>query len=178
MNGNWQHHTHILGVPDENGERDIVRCACLAGPASDEHGRAWFAEHLTELGAPDYMVEYWRFWSSIVEPTNTGLSRDQVARELFDYRVVMDGASKVYEELAGLSKPNTDPGWILDGAERRYNETHANLILCDLLPQIEDEAARQAVREYAETLHEGAWAEYEQVEKVRAEIRAAKAAEG
>lgn len=116
---------------------------------------------MSEINEPDYMVTYRRYWADIVEPDGV-LNRDQVARELSDYTVVMEQASAVYEELAGLSKPNTAAVHILAGAEQKYAETYADFA-CDRASQAYAEGDTEAgdiLRELAEDWHEGAWNEY------------------
>lgn len=110
---------------------------------------------------PDYMRTYREFWARIVEPGGR-LDRDQIARELADYTVVMEEASKVYSELAGLSKPNTAAGHILAAAEERYAETYADF-LCDrayIALEGGDEATSLLLREIAEEWHQGSWDEH------------------
>jgi hypothetical protein len=109
----------------------------------------------------DYMGHYEQFWAAIVAPDGV-LDLDQVARELADYSVVMEEASKVYSELAGLSKPNTAAGHILAAAEERYAETYADF-LCDrayIALECGDEAASELLREIAEEWHQGSWDEH------------------
>ncbi len=165
----WETHDPLFGrIPDDPAEPWEVRaCSCLAKPAAEDDGRSWFASHIEALGAPDYMVGYWQFWSVLVEKTANGIDRDQVARELHDYNVVMAEASKVYDELAGLSKPNTAAHHVIDAARTKADEWHAELILADLLPLVEGEGARQAVIDYAETLHPGAWEEHQRATERR-----------
>lgn len=145
---------------DEGGtpHQHVIRCACGESFASDvEDSVALYAGHITKLGAPDYLQTYWEQWADHVEGPLGALSRDAVARELSDYSVVMGEASKVYSELANLSKPNTAAHHILAAAEERANEEHADLILHDLLDQIAGEENRQAVIDYANDLSDGAY---------------------
>jgi hypothetical protein len=139
----------VPGGPDRN---QVAACTCGARPAADLHGTAWFSSHLQETGSADYLVGYWRDWADVVEAPDARLSRDQVARELHDYRVVMGEASKVYEELAGLSKPNTAAHHIITRAEERARETYVDLVLSDLLPTVSHETDRQAVIDWAEDM--------------------------
>ncbi|TDB81924.1 hypothetical protein E1091_18870 [Micromonospora fluostatini] len=166
MSEQWRKHKPVWGDPlpgEEFRDRSVRSCTgCSWQPQAELCSIHTFGEHLVPLGAPDYMTHYWQTWATHVEAPTGQLDRDAVARELSDFSVVMEGASTVYSELADLSKPNTAPGWILAGAERKYREIHANLILCDLLSEFDDEPSRQRVIDYAETLHEGAWAEHQQ----------------
>ena len=70
---------------------------------------------------PDYMVTYHDFWQELVE-TNGALDLDKVARELHDFRTLMESASTVYCELADLSKPMTAPHAVIGEARRRIEE--------------------------------------------------------
>lgn len=110
---------------------------------------------------PDYMEHYRRYWADLVE-TDGQLDLDKVARELADYSVVAGCASTVFEELAGLSKPNTDPVHVLEAAARKYAETYAD-DLCDLAAVQDDKGntvVADALRRIAEEWHPGSWAAY------------------
>ncbi|MFD0902358.1 hypothetical protein [Actinomadura sediminis] len=69
----------------------------------------------------DYVETYNDFWREIVENPDGTLNRDQVMRELYDYRVVMEEVSKAYGEVTGglLSKPNTAAHHIVAAVEER-----------------------------------------------------------
>lgn len=157
----WQDHEPMLA----KREGQVIALGCLAcGWRSSEQSwsAAGFAEHLKALGTPGYMIHYWDRWAEYVELPFWGIDRDAVARELSDYTVVMDNASLVYSELADLSKPNTAPQYILQGAEDRYAATYADF-LCDAADGYAQDGAAdiaQAMIELAETWHEGAWEEY------------------
>jgi hypothetical protein len=58
---------------------------------------------------PDYVQSYDDFWKEIVEHPDGTLNRDQIMRELHDYRVVMKQVSIAYDDVTSgrLSKPNT-----------------------------------------------------------------------
>lgn len=173
----WLRHRPIWGKPlpgEEHQDQSVRGCsACDWAKEATDYTVAAFGRHAQDVGAPDYMVRYWGFWASIVEAPTGQLNRDAIARELADYEVVMEGASQVYSELAGLSKPNTAPGWIISGAEEKFREAHADLILHDLLPEIEDEEAKKAIIAFAESLHEGAWEQHQQSLETMARLRAA-----
>ncbi|MFG3710823.1 hypothetical protein [Micromonospora sp. NPDC047730] len=171
----WRAHAPVWGEPlsgEEHASRSIRACAaCCWAKSPTDYSVYAFARHTADVGAPDYMVTYWKSWASIVEGAGQ-IDRDAVARELSDYSMVMDGASTVYSELAGLSKPNTAPGWILQGAEEKYREIHADLILNDLLPQLADEESRRLVIAYAESLQEGAWEQHQESQRIMERLRA------
>jgi hypothetical protein len=158
----WRGHRPQTGLPDEpgpwNADVEILNCQDCGWVSTDQsHGGAGFAAHLEELGAPDHIVEYFRFWAGIVETPFGELNREQVAKELFDYSQLMENASRVYDDLAGLSKPNTDPGYIIAGAERKYRESHAYELAerAWYLEQDAQETAAEELRRVAEGWHEG-----------------------
>lgn len=162
---------------DDGGapQQSITRCACGEVFPEEEDSVALYGDHITRLGAPDYMQKYWEDWADHVEGPTGALSRDAVARELSDYSLVMGEASKVYEELANLSKPNSAAHHVIRLAEEKANERHADLILHDLLDQITGEENRQAVIDYANDLHEGAYQEYLKAREYMAELAAKRA---
>lgn len=71
---------------------------------------------------------YQEFWKPIVENPDGSLNIEQVKKELSDFKMVMDGASKVYDQITGsrISKPNTDPDTVLSYAEEHYREMFYN----------------------------------------------------
>lgn len=128
MTGNeeWNQHTARLERTGD-GDYEVVDCdGCLWRCPQGQSGSAMFAEHLIDLGAPDYMIRYYRFWFTLIEAETGEIDRDALARELFDYENIMEGTSAVYSELADLSKPNTAPQYIIAGAERKYREHYAD----------------------------------------------------
>lgn len=78
-------------------------------------------QHPDTPARPDYMVTYDDFWADLVE-TDGHLDLDKVARELSDYRRLMESASSVYSELADLSKPLTAAHVVIGEANRRTEE--------------------------------------------------------
>lgn len=155
-------------------EYHVTACTCGEKPLPLTYGLAWFADHAKRTGAPDYMVEYWGRWAEYVEAPTKKISRDQVARELFDYGVVMDQASQVYSELAGLSKPNTAATHILSAAEERYAETYADH-LCDHADNAASDGKPElavALRIIADGWSEGATERWDESQRYAAEARA------
>lgn len=67
----------------------------------------------------DYMKKYDDFWKELVEK-NGEIDRDAVARELFDYSMLIDNTSKVFDDITGgaISKPNTLASEVLIEAQR------------------------------------------------------------
>ncbi len=114
---------------------------------------------------PDYMITYDRDWKDIVEKDGV-LDLDQVARELSDYGVVMEQASKVYDELSGgrVSKPNTAAHHVIDFAGGKFAADYADM-LCDRAQTCEEEGqaeTAQILRELAEEWHEGSVTAYQE----------------
>jgi len=62
------------------------------------------------------------FWKEICEQ-NGVLNRDQIKRELFDFKRLQDSAGKVYDHVTGgqISKLNTDPDAVIAAADDFYN---------------------------------------------------------
>ncbi len=71
--------------------------------------------------AEDYEETYADFWKSIVEFPDGSLNRDQVMRELHDYRILLKEVPRAYDEVTGgrFSKPNTDHGWVVAAVDER-----------------------------------------------------------
>jgi hypothetical protein len=172
----WQNHQPVWAPPPSGQHyrgRSIGSCTgCGWTPKPKEDPSTSYAKHLAELGAPDYMVEYWSFWAGIVEGPDGAVSRDAVARELFDFKVVMGEASKVYEELTGLSKPNTAAHHVIAAAEETFAARYADY-LCDLADGEERPDVQAALIAIANDWHEGAWDEY-RAGKAQAEARVAR----
>lgn len=169
----WRDHRPQMSVVEPGVDLEITGCRDCSWRSSEQsYGAAGFGAHLEEMGAPDYMLEYFRFWAGIVEVPFGHLDRDQVARELFDYGKLMENASSVYSELADLSKPNTDPAYIIQGAERKYRESHAYELAERAWYLAEDaqETAAEELRSIAEEWHEGVVAEVEEGFRRRAEM--------
>jgi len=82
----------------------------------------------------DYMDSFNEFWRDLVTDEHGNLDEDKVARELFDYGVVMEEASTVFEELAGFSKPNTAAHHVITAANQRFGEIYAEQLLDELEP--------------------------------------------
>jgi hypothetical protein len=71
----------------------------------------------------DYTETYDEFWREIVENNDRALNRDQIMRELHDYRVLLEEVPKVYDEVTGgrLSKPNTAACHVIDAVTERVD---------------------------------------------------------
>lgn len=89
---------------------------------------------------PDYVQTYDDFWREIVENPDGTLNRDQVMRELHDYRTLLEEVPKAYDEVTGgrLSKPNTAAQHVIAAVDERietaWKETREHVAV-----EIEDE---------------------------------------
>lgn len=65
------------------------------------------------------------FWVPICAPDGK-LDLDQIKKELFDYRNVMEGAGKVYDHVTGgaISKVLTKPEAVIAMADEHYSRAH------------------------------------------------------
>ena len=176
----WRMHQPIW-MPARNpvfpDERLLVRCDCGDTPPEAAYEPAWFGAHLQAVGAPPYLVQYWQTWASLVEAPDGTISRDAIARELADYLALTADVSTVFDELTGLSKPNTSPYLIIDRAGERARERHAY----DLCARAHDlatrggphaEAISMAMRELAEEWHPGAWGDFQETQRKRDQVLA------
>ncbi len=147
-------------------ERQLLQCSCGAFPGEQDYEPAWFGGHLETVGAPPYMVLYWQHWASVIEAPCGSIDRDAVARELADYDALMACTSTVYGELADLSKPTTDPAYILERAAENFRARHAYALCARAAAAASDDrqhgaAIADALRDLAEEWHSGAWAEFQ-----------------
>lgn len=62
---------------------------------------------------------YQEFWKDIVENEDGTLNVEQVKKELADYKILLDEVPKVYDELAGFSKPHTRASVIISAVNDR-----------------------------------------------------------
>ncbi|MED1863298.1 hypothetical protein P4V41_07500 [Fictibacillus nanhaiensis] len=62
---------------------------------------------------------YQEFWKAIVENEDGTLNVEQIKKELADYRVLLKEVPKVYDELAGFSKPHTRASVIISAVNDR-----------------------------------------------------------
>lgn len=77
-------------------EEDIERLKALGTNNFSDHETVWLS-----------------FWKPICSPRGR-INEEQVKKELYDYKLLLDEVPKVYEELAGLSKPHTSAKAIID----------------------------------------------------------------
>lgn len=171
----WREHEPITALRGPEGEREwlVVGCkGCGWRSTPDSYGSAGFAHHLLDLNAPEYLYGYWSFWADLVEVPFGELDREQISRELADYSDLMRNVSRVYDHLAGLSKPNTAPEYIIRGAEERAAEEYSDQ-LCDrawLLIQDGELRAGLEMRALAEEWRVGSWKQFVQQERWRQSI--------
>ncbi|MEV8638913.1 hypothetical protein AB0395_45390 [Streptosporangium sp. NPDC051023] len=79
---------------------------------------------------PDYEKTYNEFWKEIVEHPDGTLDRDQLMRELADYRMVLREVGLVYDHITGgrISKPNTLATAVMAVADDRVEEIVAEAL--------------------------------------------------
>lgn len=174
----WRGHSlRATYTQDEHGDRHLAgaHCGgCDAHPGPDDSPQGWFAGHLEQVGAADYAIQFEQFWRNLITDNRGNLNEDKIARELSDYSDIMDEVSKVYSELAGLSKPNTAAHHILAGADTKYAANYAS-DLADLIPE-EGGLTRDELIEIVEDWSAGAWAEHQRSQAYLSELRAKNAA--
>lgn len=77
----------------------------------------------------DYWRVYLDFWGPLIwDDQRTGrINLDALARELFDYYTMMNDVSRVYDSVTfgKISKPNTDPRYVIQEAEQRLMDAYA-----------------------------------------------------
>ncbi|QNR65385.1 hypothetical protein IAQ67_15945 [Paenibacillus peoriae] len=76
-------------------------------------------------------------WKDICTNEDGTVNLDQIQRELFDYAFILDQVPKVYEEVAGLSKPNAYANSVIDHFERKRKDTF-EMWLKDFIDNCED----------------------------------------
>ena len=80
-----------------------------------------------------HKLQYEEFWRNIVEQEDGSINADAVMRELHDFGMLIEGASRVYMHATGgrISKPNTDPDAV-----------------CSVIDDYVQEVAEEAVSEW------------------------------
>lgn len=75
------------------------------------------------MNRPDYAQTYEDFWRELVENPDGTLNRDQIMRELHDYRVVMHEVALAYDDVTNgrLSKPNTAARHVVAAVNERID---------------------------------------------------------
>ena len=63
---------------------------------------------------------YNNFWKGIVENEDGTINKDQLMRELSDFKAILSEVPKVYCEVANLSKPLTDSQVIIQGLYKHW----------------------------------------------------------
>jgi hypothetical protein len=88
---------------------------------------------------PDYMVTYAGHWQHIVENPDGSLNKDQVARELADYLMIMKHCAEIYSEVSRgrVSKPETLPSVVTGMYHEALNEAEDDAIR-SLVEELED----------------------------------------
>lgn len=78
-------------------------------------------EHLKDIAGgkkEDYEFVWETFWKGICAPSGV-VEMTQIKKELADYKVLLGEVPKVYDELAGFSKPHTRATVIIDSVNDR-----------------------------------------------------------
>jgi hypothetical protein len=70
----------------------------------------------------DYEQDYDAFWKGILENHDGTINMDQLKRELFDFRKLMNNAAKVYEHITGgtITKVETNADAVISVADSEY----------------------------------------------------------
>ena len=88
-----------------------------------------------------YQEVYQDNWAEIIENPDGTLNKDQIMRELADYSFLAEQASKVYCEIANLSKTTYYADTILSEMDSKYiwkEGAYDDLVNCILFDIIED----------------------------------------
>jgi hypothetical protein len=102
-----QDHNIYRKAIDENGKEVTEKVEIQRLPS-----------HFKHLHLQDYEKTYEKYWKDIVEEDGQ-INMDQIKRELADYRVLLQEVPRVYDELAGFSKPHTRSQVIIDAVNER-----------------------------------------------------------
>ncbi|WP_437132782.1 hypothetical protein [Bacillus atrophaeus] len=70
----------------------------------------------------DYKGTYETFWKQIIEDEKGNINKDQLMKELSDYKYLLDSIPSVYEEVTcnSVSKPFTDPQYVIDSHRNSF----------------------------------------------------------
>lgn len=102
----------------------------------------------------EYIHDYNKFWKDIVENKDGTLNRDQVMRELYDYRMVLDNCKNAYMEMTegNISKANTKFSEIQSIFDEKF--FNKEMFIDDLENMIDNKMAfddiKKAILEYLE----------------------------
>lgn len=77
----------------------------------------------------DYEEMYETFWKELIENNKGEIILDNLKRELYDYAILIDNVSKVYDHVTGgvVSKPLTNPEIVKELADEHYFELYESL---------------------------------------------------
>ncbi|ADP32517.1 hypothetical protein [Bacillus atrophaeus] len=70
----------------------------------------------------DYKDVYESFWKQIIEDEKGNINKDQLMKELSDYKYLLDSIPSVYEEVTchGVSKPFADPKYVMESHREAF----------------------------------------------------------
>ena len=71
------------------------------------------------MSPPEHEKTWRDFWEPVVSGSDGMLDLDKIKRELYDYRILLTNASKVYDHVTGglLSKTNYDASVVITAAD-------------------------------------------------------------
>ena len=77
----------------------------------------------------DYERSYEEFWKDLIENEDGTLNKDRLKRELHDYRMIIENASKIYDHVTAgrFSKPNALAEDVIAEADIHYEEHYKNI---------------------------------------------------
>ncbi|MGE9752946.1 hypothetical protein ACQP3R_08545 [Bacillus inaquosorum] len=70
----------------------------------------------------DYKDVYESFWKQIIEDETGSINKDQLMKELCDYKYLLDSIPGVYEEVTcnTVSKPFADPKYVIESHREAF----------------------------------------------------------
>lgn len=120
---------------------------------------AWMTAALTGESHRDHEVEFDQIWREHLVDDAGQLDQDKVAQVLSAYLRLLRTVPGVYDDLAGLSKPNCAAHHVIDGAEERWREMYADY-LCDEAYPLDEGPVKTALIELANEWNPTAWDEH------------------
>lgn len=78
----------------------------------------------------DYEIAYESFWKEIIEDDEGNINKDQLMRELYDFRCLLLKVPLVYDHVTGgaISKPQTCATVVCNAADEHYEKHYEWLI--------------------------------------------------
>lgn len=80
------------------------------------------------------------FWKPIVSNPDGSINLEQLKKELYDFRQVMNNVPEVYDHITGgtVSKILTKPSVIKDLADEHYTKTAEQMFAEDIMPTLQE----------------------------------------